>query len=299
MNPTFDYNTTQRDAERACSHQAVQKLAANDARAAVPGANQPYAGEVAITNSFKPLLGVHRYWAWSTFVSMVATLLLATLSLGLAYFLEPSLALTASVAFTMAATVISGYHWIFKRWGPAKITEERLLQAKAELLASGDTHKPSVSLLEMLVLVGVMTIDGFLSGSSLVDSVFSHLFTPRGAMIAAVAWGVGSTVLLCKLILDAATEETINERRGIIRQLRVSDDAEDQALATAMKKAVGGKLGDDLSTKANRYGARSALVVCVIVLAGSTFLLRTNAPVDADAVNKTAPVIVQPTMIHV
>ena len=170
---------------------------------------------------------------------------------------------------------------------------------KAELLASGDMHKPQVSLLEMLVLVGVMTIDGFLSGASLVDSVFSHLFTPHGAMMAAVAWGVGATVLLYKLILDAATEVTINERRGIIRQLSVSDDAEDQALATAMKKAVGGKLGNDLSTKANRNGARSALVVCVIVLAGSTFLLRTNAPVDTDAVNKTAPVIVQPTMIHV
>lgn len=289
MNPTFEYNTALRNAQRAGSDQAAARLAASDAASPPPAANQPYAGEQAIANGFKPLLGVHRYWSRPTYVSMMFTLVLLIISLALPYFFEVSLALIAVLAFTLTATVISGYHWIFKKWGPAKITEERLPQAKGELHSSGDEHNKPVNLLQMLVMTGVMTIDGFMSGASLVDSVFSHLFTPRVAMLAAVAWGVGATVLLFKLITAAATEAAINERRGIIRQLSASADAEDQAQAQAMKKAVGGRLGNDFSTKANRHFAQGALAVCVLVLAGSIFLLRNNAPADTDSADSFTP----------
>lgn len=289
MNPTFDYNATQRTADRAGNHQATQRLASSDAAGAPPAANQPYAGEQAIANAFKPLLGVHRYWARQTFVAMVVTLVLLGISLALPYVFAPSLALTGVLAFTMTGTVIAGYHWIFKKWGPAKISEERLPQANEELKVSGDEHKQPVSLMEMVVLAGVMTMDGFLSGSSLVDSVFAHLLTPRMAMLAAVGWGLGATVLLYKLIIDAATEASINERRGIIRQLSASAAADDQMMAIAMKKAVGGKLGNDFSSKANRYFAQGALAVCVVVLAGSTFLLRNNASTEPEAVDSYTP----------
>lgn len=298
MNPTFDYNSTQRNADRAGSRQSAQTFAASDARSAAPDLNQPYTGEQAIANSFKPLLGVHRYWARPTFVAMVATLLLVLISLALPYFFSPSLPLTGVLAFTISAAVISGYHWIFKKWGPAKITEERFPQAKEELADSGDEHKKPVELLEMLLLTAVMTIDGFLSGSSLVESVFAHLFTPRMAMLAAVAWGVGATALLYKLIMDAATAAAINERRGIIRQLSASADPDDQAQAVAMKKAVGGKLGNNFSTHANSYFAQGALAVCVVVLAGSTFLLRVNAPADGEPQEKANPAIAQPAFLR-
>ena len=140
------------------------------------------------------------------------------------------------------------------------------------------------------MMLGIMFLDGFMSGSGLSQSIFQEIFTPRWALVAGAAWGVGATVLLFKLVDDAAKEYAINQRRTVIRNLSQSSDADDQARALAMKRAVGGKLNNDYGTRANKTGARWALVATVLVLSVSTFLMRTGGHDDS------APGVQQPAV---
>ena len=57
-----------------------------------------------------------------------------------------------------------------------------------------------------------------------------------------------------------------------------------------MKRAVGGKLNNDYGTRANKTGARWALVATVLVLSVSTFLMRTGGHDDS------APGVQQPAV---
>lgn len=276
MNPTLESNQKERRAARMGSASQTASLARNDAASAPPAAGDAYAGEHTIALAYQPLLGHHRYWVAQTRTAMFSTLLMLLAVVAVGAFMEPSLWMAGMLAFFLAAFLISGYHWIFKKWGPSWISEQRLCHCDEQLVESGDAHTPPVGLLSMLVLVGIMTVDGFLSGSSLTQSVFANIFTPRMALIAAVGWGVGVTALLFKLIHDAALESAINERRGLIRQLSTSANSDDQLRADAMKRSVGNKLGNDYSTSGNRYFSRAALTVTVLVLAGSMFLLRSH-----------------------
>ncbi len=276
MNPTLEFNAKVNRADRMGGASHVGRLARSDAVSAPPAADAPYAGETTIAQAYKPLLGDHRYWVAQTRIAMISTLLMVVAVTAVAYLMEPSLLMAGLMVFLMSALLISGYHWIFKKWGPSWISEQRWAASDEQLVASGDAHTPPVGLLSMLVLVGIMTVDGFLSGSSLTQSVFANIFTPRMALIAAAGWGVGATALLFKLIHDAALESAINERRSLIRQLSASGNPDDVARATAMKLAVGNKLGNDYSTQGTRYFSRMALTVTVLVLAGSMFLLRSH-----------------------
>lgn len=276
MNPTLESNAKLRSADRLGSASQSARLARNDAASPPPAANAAYSGETTIAQAFKPLLGEHRYWVAQTRVAMISTLVILAAVLAVAYWMEPSLLMAGLMAFLIAALFISGYHWIFKKWGPSWISEQRWTASDEQLVASSDAHTPPVGLLSMLVLVGIMTVDGFLSGFSLTQSVFANIFTPRMALIAAVGWGIAATALLFKLIHDAALESAINERRRLIRQLSASGDPAVVARANAIKQAVGNKLGNDYSTQGNRYFSRIALTVTVLVLAGSMFMLRSN-----------------------
>ena len=290
MNPTLDYLLSRRRAKLAASASAVQQLAAADARAAPPAAGMPYEGEKALANAIKPALQAHAYFMKETVAAAAGLVCLGGLTAALPYLMAPSLAQAGLMAFTLTGAVICGHYAFFKRYGPQLISEGRLTGAKQALKESDDEHHKPMGLPEMLLMIGIMTLDGFLSGSGLSQTIFQEIFTPRWALMAGVAWGVGATALLFKLVQDAALEFTLNQRRTVIRNLSQSSDADDQARAQVMKKAVGGKLNNDYSTQANKTGARWALTLTVMVLSGSTFLMRTSQPED------DAPVMQKPAV---
>lgn len=299
MNPTHAAQAAQRSAQRATSDIALRDLAVADLRAAPPAAGAPNGGEIAIGNIFKPALSIFPYFQGQTRAAMVATmlLLLMTLVLTALCLKAPSLWSAAGTLFALAGAAIAGYQWIFRRWGPASISAARFEQARAELEQSGDHHQKPVGLLEMLVLVLLMVIDGFLSGTSL-TGLFANFLTPGAALMASVAWGVAATALIYKLVADAALEVAINDRRSAIRHLSASTDAADQALAAQMRATVGGKLGNDFSLGANRTSARFALAATALALSASTFLIRAYPPADEAPPATPAPATLQPATLR-
>ena len=100
------------------------------------------------------------------------------------------------MAFTVPGALICGHCAFFKRYGPSMISGDRLTGAKQALRESDDEHPKLMSLPEMLLMIGNMTLDGFLSGSGLSQTIFQEIFTPRWALVAGVAWGVAATALL-------------------------------------------------------------------------------------------------------
>ncbi len=275
MNPTFDSTAAINRAEKAGTITAVTRLASVDTSSAPLPAGTPTHGELALATAYKPALGLPPYFIKHTRAAMGITLAMATATVVLPFVFSPSVGLISVVSFTATAAILGGYHWIFRKWGPSSISEERFILAKAELQASADDHQKPMTLLDTLGLLGIMTIDGALSGTALM-SMFENLFTPRLAMVAAVGWGIAATALLFKLITSAAEERACNDRRESIRNLSRSSDPGDQAHAQAMKLAVGSKLGNDYSLSANKKSSRVALVLSVLVLAGSTFFLRAH-----------------------
>lgn len=299
MNPTHAATAALRTAENATSHRQLQELAISDLHAAPPDPLNPYGGERAIGNAFKPALRIFPYFMGQTRAAMVATwgLLALTIVLLALCVKTPSVWFAAGALFALTSMTIAAYQWIFRKWGPSSISPERYQQARDELVQSGDNHQKPIDLLEMLLLVGLMVVDGFLSGSSL-TGLFSNFLTPTGAMVASIGWGIAATALLYKLVSDAALEVAINERRNSIRHLSASANPDDQLLAAQMRAAVGGKLGNDFSTQANRASARIALAVTALVLSGSTFLIRANPPAEEAAPAKTTPAAIQPAAWH-
>ena len=290
MNPTLDYLASRNRARAAAAPGRVRQLALADAQAAPPTANAPFAGELALANAIKPAMHAHAYFKKQTVAAAAGFVVLGSAALALPYLMVPSLVFLGVEAFALAGAAISGYYTVFKRYGPSKISEDRLVDAQQALKASDDEHHKPMSLLEVLMMLGIMFLDGFMSGSGLSQSIFQEIFTPRWALVAGAAWGVGATVLLFKLVDDAAKEYAINQRRTVIRNLSQSSDADDQARALAMKRAVGGKLNNDYGTRANKTGARWALVATVLVLSVSTFLMRTGGHDDS------APGVQQPAV---
>ncbi|MFM8898597.1 MAG: hypothetical protein ACKOF9_01430 [Burkholderiales bacterium] len=278
MNPTLESNRKLRHAERVGSASGVAMLARGDATSAPPASGTAYAGEKAIANAFKPLLGDHRYWVAQTRVAMIFAALMLVALIAVGWLMTPSLLMGGLIAFLMAGLIISCYHWIFYQWGPAWVNEQRHAAASQQLEQSGDAHAPPAGLLSMLMLIGVLTVDGFLSGASLTQTMFAKILTPKMALLAAVAWGVVATALLFKLVHDAARESAICSRRNLIRQLLASNDPTDQARGRAMIAAVGTALGHDFSARANSWFSRGVLAIALVVLAGSIFLLRYNEP---------------------
>lgn len=200
-----------------------------------------------------------------------------------------TLAIT-TIAFILAAICL--YQFAFADHGPLHISEERFRLARQHLSESGDAGQKPLTLLAMCTLVCIMAIDGFLTGTALTTSVFAQWLSPRGAMYAAFGWSVGCTYLLYKLVLAAAHEAIINERRAAIRTLS-QGDTQQQARAEAMKLRVGDALGHDFSLDANRKSARNALVVTVLVLVAATFAMRA-ASGNAEAGNGAAAPAVAP-----
>lgn len=292
MNPTIDALNTHRSAAKATSQARINRLAAADTKTPPPAADQPYAGEKAIAHPYKRALQACAYFRKQTAAALLMMIVFGVVAVLVPLVFGITLMTAAITIFAILATGISGYHWWFKKWGPALITEARFEAAKQQLADSGDLHTPPLPLLPLIVLVAIMLVDGFLSGSSLANTVFANMFTPRVALAAAIAWGVGVTYLLFKVVISAATESAINERRSVIRNLAVSANPDDRALAIRMKAAVGGKLLNDYDTRSNRYTARVGLVVTVLVLAGATFLMRASPEPDA------APAQAQPAVMR-
>ena len=197
---------------------------------------------------------------------------------------------------TIGATlmVICFYHFVFKDYGPLHFGAVRHAQANRHLVESGDAGQKPLTLLAMCALVGGMGLDGFMTGTALMTSVFAQWLSPRGALLASVGWSIGCTYLLYKLVMASAHEAVINERRSAIRVLS-SGDAAQQAKAEAMKLRVGEALGHDYSMDANRIGARVALFVTVGILVAATFAMRTtNVGYEAAAPAGTATPTVAP-----
>lgn len=179
------------------------------------------------------------------------------------------------VTISAMLMAICFYHFAFKDYGPLHFGAARHALANRYLLESGDAGQKPLTLLATCALVGGMGLDGFMTGTALMTSVFAQWLSPRGALFASVGWSVGCTYLLYKLVVTSAHEAAVNERRSAIRVLS-SGDAAQQAKAEAMKARVGEALGHDYSLDANRVGARVALIVTVAVLVGATFAMRTT-----------------------
>jgi hypothetical protein len=193
----------------------------------------------------------------------------------------------ASLTICILLGSICLYQFAFKDHGPLSLCSERFVQARTHLHEADDACQKPLGLLALCTLVLILALDGWFTGFALTTSAFAQWLSPRGAQGAAVLWSLGCTYLLYKLIVLAAREAVVNERRAAIRTLS-GGDAEQQERAAAMKKRVGAALGHDYSLSANRYSARVALLVTVLVLVGATFTMRTAgeasaAPGDAGA----------------
>jgi|CXWL01.1.fsa_nt_gi hypothetical protein len=197
-----------------------------------------------------------------------------------------------SLAITTIAAILTGicvYQFAFKDHGPLHISKSRFEEACLHLHESGDAGQKPLTLLAVCTLVSIMALDGFLTGTALTTSVFAQWLSPRGALYAAFAWSVGCTYLLFKLVVASAHESVVNERRAAIRVLSQGNEAQ-HAKAETMKARVGAALGHDYNLDANRKGARTALMVTVLVLMAATFAMRTaNGNAEAGATAPTAP----------
>lgn len=299
MNPTIENESIHRSARRETSPARTRRQAAADAKAPPPRGGLPYAGERAIATAYVRALNAYPYFRRQTHAALAMMIGFAVLAAVIGFaFGVGNLVSAAAVAFCAVAAIISGYHWYFKKWGPGVITGERYEEAARQLADSGDIHAAPLPLLSVLMLVGIMLVDGFLSASSLTTTVFAEMFTPGWAIVAAVGWSIGATYLLTKVILSAAMEAAINERRTVIRNLAVSSNPEDRAHAVRMKKAVGGKLLNDYDTRSNRYTARIGLAIACVVLAGATFVMRTNSEPPPAADPALAPTKAQPAVLR-
>ncbi len=298
MNNQHQHRRVERQATGQMRRTGLRHLARSDLSAPPPASAAPYAGERRIGDSFKPLTQRYAYFAPETKAAMVIMLLALIIAVLTPYWLGWTLFSVAVTVLALVAALIGAYRWYFHPYGPQVISSARWQAAHAELADAGDATLPPSGLLSTLTLIGIAGVDGFLSGSSLSSGVFANLFTPTMALLAATAWGIGSTYLLYKLAHAAALEANINARRTLIRNLSASRDPDDQARALRMKKAVGDLLGQAYDLHANRRSARIGLACAALVIALSMFALRLTG--DEASSSETPPAGLAPArLLHV
>ncbi len=248
MNNQHQHRRVERQAAAQMRSARLRQRVRNDLSAPPPANAAPYAGERRIGDAFKPLTQRYAYFAQETKAAMVIMLLASIIAVLMPFWLGWTLFSVALTVLALVAALIGAYRWYFHPYGPEVICSARWQAAHVELADAGDAALPPSGLLSTLTLIGIAGVDGFLSGSSLSSGVFANLFTPTMALLAATAWGIGSTYLLYKLAHAAALEANINARRTLIRNLSASRDPDDQARAAHEK---GGR-------RSARSGLRSA-----------------------------------------